>query len=139
VYLISFHVQPNGAYVFNKISFLDKILSICNEFKDQEVLELIEVNEGRDTLGIALALDRNMKDEINLLNKKIERWISAVKSKILPSDKIILEMRSMIIKTIEYPLVVTTFLSKELNRIVKPIHDLVLLRSNICRKLPHAL
>ena len=42
-------------------------------------------------------------------------------------------------KTIEYPLIATTFLSKEINRIIKPIHNLVLSRSKICRNLPYAL
>ena len=73
VYLISFYFQPNGAYVFDKIVSLDKTLSICNKFEDQEILKFVEANEGRDTLGIALAPDVNMKDELKLLNTKIER------------------------------------------------------------------
>ena len=47
-------------------------MSIYNKFEDQEMLEFIEVNKGRDTLGIALALGGNMKDELKLLNTKIE-------------------------------------------------------------------
>ena len=73
MYLISFHFQPNGAYIFNKIASLDETLSIYNEFKDQEELEFAEANKGRDTLGIALVPDGNIKDKLKLLNTKIER------------------------------------------------------------------
>ena len=73
VHLISFHFHPNGAHIFNKIASLDKTLSVYNEFEDQEELEFVEANKGRDTLGIALVPDGNIKDKLKLLNTKIER------------------------------------------------------------------
>jgi hypothetical protein len=51
----------------------------------------------------------------------------------------ILGMTSTIVKTIKYPLIATTFSSKEINRMIKPIHDIVLPKSKIYRNLPYAL
>ena len=51
----------------------------------------------------------------------------------------IIGMISTIMKTIEYLLITTTFSSEEINRMIKPIYDIVLPKSKIYRNLPHTL
>ena len=48
-------------------------------------------------------------------------------------------MTSTIMKTIEYPLCATTFSQEEINRLVKLIHNVVLPRCELCRKILLAL
>ena len=47
-------------------------LSICNEHNDREILELVDSNEDRETLGVAIAPDGNMQDQFRLLLE--ENW-----------------------------------------------------------------
>ena len=96
---------------------------------------MVEASKGRDTLGIALAPDGNIEDEGKLLKKKVEQWTSTVKSRSLLCGELFLGMNSIIMKTIEYLLYVTTFQREEMNHIIKPLHDLVLPQCKICRKI----
>ena len=99
----------------------------------------MESSEGRDTLGIALAPDGSMTDEMKLLQKKTGQCVSTIRTRLLPSGEIMLGMSSTIMKTIEYPLCATTFSREETNRLVKPIHDLILPLCKLCRKIPLSL
>ena len=48
-------------------------------------------------------------------------------------------MKLIIMKILEYPLGATILLLQQCNRLVKPIHDLVLLRCKICWNIPLAI
>ena len=73
VHLISFIFKTNRTYNFEKIFNFTEILTVQNEFSNREVLELVKANKGRDTLGIVLALDRNIREKIKLFNRKISK------------------------------------------------------------------
>ena len=76
---------------------------------------------------------------MKLLQKKMRQWLSAIRTRSLPSGELILGMIRTIMKTIEYPFYATTFSQEEINRLVKPIHNVVLPRCELCRKILLAL
>ena len=73
MYLISFVFRANGSSKFKKVANLIEFLLVQNEFNEREMLKLIDACEGKETLGIALALDSNMKDEEALLTIKVAK------------------------------------------------------------------
>ena len=48
-------------------------LLVRNEFNEREALRMIDTCKGKETLSITLALDSNMKDEYELLFKKVAK------------------------------------------------------------------
>ena len=87
---------------------MDLTLLVRNEFNMRENLHLIEANKGIETLGVFIALNRDMNNKITLLNKKIGKWVNTIKRRRLSSYKMLLYIHATIIKTIKYPLLATT-------------------------------
>jgi len=58
-------------------------LIVRDEEGYQKELELVDTLEGRETLGVVMAPNRNMSDELKRLNKKVDRWMNAIKSRSL--------------------------------------------------------
>ena len=71
-----------------------------------------------------------------MLDKKVKKWVSALKVHSLLSDKLFASISSTIIKSLEYPASALTFSEKQCNKLVKPIFDLVLPKCKICRIIP---
>ena len=61
-YVINFIFKANGDYKFERVESMVDLLSVYNEHNNREILELVDVNEDRETLGVAIAPDGNMQD-----------------------------------------------------------------------------
>ena len=76
-----------------------------------------------------------MNDKTKLFQKKIDQWTCTIQTRFLSNNKLLLDITSTVMKSVEYPLYTTTFIQEEINRLICPIHDLVLPRYKLCRKL----
>ena len=73
IYPIRIVFRDNGSCKFKKVADIIEFLLVWNEFNKREILKLIDACRGKETLGVALALDGNMKDEYELLFKKVAK------------------------------------------------------------------
>ena len=81
VCLINFIFKALGEPVYECLESMDIELSVKDEFKIRENLELVEAYEGREILGVVMALSSDMSDEIHLLSGKISTWVNAMKQR----------------------------------------------------------
>ena len=114
-----------------KIASLIETLSVLDKNNIRSILKLIDTNQRKETLGIAMAPDGNMKDKEALLSKKEAKWIEAMRRKSLLIEELFLAISSTIIKMLEYLLYSTTFSEVEANSLVKLTHYLMLPRGHI--------
>ena len=73
VYLVGYQFKANREYYFTQIEEIDTPLLVNNEYNEWEELELIPASVRKETLGICLAPNRNMKDKFNYLKKKVSK------------------------------------------------------------------
>ena len=70
---------------------------------------------------------------------KVMKWVSTLRIHSLPTEELWTSMSISIMKTLEYPSIVSTLSEVKCNKIVKPIYDLILPRYRICKNIPLAL
>ena len=138
-YPISFSFKPSGEYYYDKVEDMHQTLTVKNHEDIREELELVDAHIGKETLGIFLAPDGNMQDQLKALKTKVHKWTSCIRTGTIPPSNAFQSISSTIMKTLEYPLCATTFTRKECNSLVKPIHDAALPKARICRTIPHAI
>ena len=138
-YPLNFCFKLSREVYFEAVESLDIQLSVKNEYEVQENLVLYNADFRAETLGVYLTPDGNMKDELNRLTKKASKWVNSVKTRCLESEETLHCMNFTIMKSIEYSFLATTFEEKECKCLIKPIHNIVLTRAHICRKIPLAI
>ena len=76
-YPISFVFKPSGEYYFEKVEDMDDILTVKNHEDIREELDLINADKGEETLGMFLAPDGSLKDQMREMKKNVTKWIAA--------------------------------------------------------------
>ena len=71
VYPLAFKFKINRNYKYKSVADIDIELSVCNKFRERENLQLIEADKRKETLGVVIAPDSNIKDCLNYLKKKV--------------------------------------------------------------------
>jgi hypothetical protein len=90
----------------------------------------------KETLGVMQAMDGNNKDEILHPRAKAEEFADSLQTGFLKKNDVWYALTSTILKTMEYPMAVTTMKEQEWNHILVPILKAGLLRSGIERNFP---
>ena len=104
-YPISFAFKPSGEYYFEKVEDIEGRLSVKNYDNVREDLELVDAHVGKETLGMFLAPDGNMDDQIKeFKDKKIKPWTSCIRSGNIPPKDAFQSISTTIMKSIEYPI-----------------------------------
>lgn len=132
-YPISFVFKPSGEYEFEKVEDMDVLVK--NHEHLRENLELINAHEGKEMLGMFLAPDGSLKEQLKEMKKKVTKWTAAIRSGNVPSHDAFNSIASTIMKTLEYPLCATTYTRRECANLVKPIHDTALPKARICQTI----
>ena len=92
---------------------------------------------GKETLGMFLAPGGSMKEQTkDMKKKKINPWISCVRSGNIPGKDAFNAIITTLIKSLKYPIRDTILSRKDCNKLVKPIHDAALPKARICRTIP---
>jgi len=71
IYLLAFKFEENREYIYKTAEELEVELSVYNEHNERELLRLVNVNKGIETLGVVIVPDRNIGDYLNTLKKKV--------------------------------------------------------------------
>jgi len=72
-------------------------------------------------LGIRVAPDGNNKVEFEHLSQIANKWFTMMKAGWLTHEAAAFSLRNVVLKQLEYPLVMTTFTEKECHAIMQPI------------------
>ena len=111
---------------------MDRELTVKNHEGVQEPLELVNADEGQETLGICLAPDGNMKHEFKRLQKKVKSWTTNIRTGRIPPMEAFSCISSTIMKSLQYSVVATTCSQDECNKLVRPIHDAAFPHARLC-------
>ena len=102
---------------------MDRELTVKNHEGVREPLELVNADDGRETFGICLAPDGNMKHEFKRLQKKVKSWTTKIRTGLILSMEAFSCILSTIMKSLQYSVVATTFSQDKCNKLVQSIHD----------------
>ena len=102
-------------------------------------VQRLEPHQSREALGIQTRPDSNMADEKRYLKSKVQTWVESIRTKRLNREEAWCCFNVTIMKTLEYPLLATTFTQKDVNDIMRPLLKTILPMCGIQRNLPRAL
>jgi hypothetical protein len=102
-------------------------------------LRQLEPWEAVRTLGVRLAPDGNMRAQFEYMVSVATHWADSLRSGYLPRHLTWTAWRTTILKTLEYPLPVTTLTRNQCNRITSIVAAAALPRCGIMRTFPRAL
>lgn len=94
-----------------------------------------EPYESVSSLGLKFSPSGNMNDELDYLKEKSEQWAEHVRSGGVSRSEAWYLLNAVIMKTIEYPLLATTFSKKQLDQVMQPILKIGLPKAGVCRNM----
>lgn len=98
-----------------------------------------EVHTANEALGIQARPDSNMQDEKEYLIQRVAKWCDGVRTKRLQRHEAWYSLKATIMKTLEYPLIATTFTKGEIEEIMTPLLKIILPLCGLQKKYPHKL
>ena len=116
-----------------------KSLTVLNEFQERVELTQVPVSEAKKTLGVFLAPDGNNRDMLQYLTPKAQEWSEQMRVGQLGRDEIWRALQTTIMKTIEYPLLSTTFEESDLSALMKVVLNHTLSQSGLPKTFPRTL
>jgi hypothetical protein len=87
----------DGCWRYAQIAELPSELSMEKDKGGRTILDRVEVNEGRRTLGMRLAPDGNNAEEFQYLRSQCDTWADKIRSGILPRTTIWVAFTSTIL------------------------------------------
>jgi len=102
-------------------------------------LERLEPSDARRTLGVRLAPDGNQNDQQQFMTQMANSWADRIRTGYLPKHLVWQSLLTTIMKTLEYPLLATSFSEKQCTEITSQLLQVGLSRSAIMRNFPRTL
>jgi hypothetical protein len=121
---------------FARIREAPEELSITGLDGSGETLRRIEPNQAGKTLGILMAIDGNETSQFVRMKTAAADWASVVKSSFLRQNNLLPMISATIQKTMEYPMVVTTFSRQKWDEVIRPILWVALPKAGVCHSFP---
>jgi hypothetical protein len=137
-YLVSFQWR-NGLPVYKTPNQMRFRLTVKDTHGTIQEIKLLNSNQAEKTLGVYLAPDGNMKLQAEAMRKKAVEWSDRLCSASLPRRLTTQALLTTILKTLEYPLAVTTLTSSQCHNIMQPLLQSALPRMGIMRSFPRVL
>ena len=137
-YLVDF-VFKNDTWYYRKAAEVPGNLHLHNHDGTTDTITRLEVDEARECLGLQVRHDGIQDDEKNYLIQKAKKWADAVRTGHLRKKDAWYCLNSSIMKSLEYPLMATTFSKQDCDDIMKPILNAALATSGVQRLLPRNL
>jgi hypothetical protein len=114
-------------------------LFITNDNGEREAIGNCSPESGQLALGLAFSPTSNPKDEIKRLKGKIEIWAEHVRTGYLQRQEAWHCLQTTIMKTIDYSLLASILSQQEFKDVMKPVLQVGLPKSGICRTLSRAV
>jgi len=111
-YILDFQFKTNKEYFLVPAAQIEEELKVKDEFDYSQTLQLIDPSVGKEILGVMIAPDGNNTDQYQALDKKVKKWVGALKVHSLPPDKLFASISSIILKSLEYLTSALTLLEK---------------------------
>ena len=133
----------NGRWSFKRhadFEHFDSIRLVTPDLDGKPVpLPWLEPDQSERTLGVMMAPLSRPDIQLAILKEKASKWASTVKSgRLLPYDVLPL-LKSTIMKSVEYPMALTTFTAKQWEKLMSPVLMTLLPKAGICRSFPRAV
>jgi hypothetical protein len=128
----------NGRWKFRRKNQLlpDQTLQIPGLTGELEALRRLEPDEAEKTLGVMLAPLADQKAHITHLKGIAKKWAEQVRSGHLHKYDVIPLIKSTVMKSLEYPMVVSTLDAETWVSIMSPVLQVCLPKAGICRSFP---
>ena len=139
VYPIDFKFNSSGKPTYKTVAEIGTSFEAPNANGVMTNLDQLEPSEARETLGVYLAPDGNNDEAVKRLREKAKAWSNLVTTGHLTAQDVRRAMDTTVIKSLEYPLPALTLSEKECKRIMAPVLEVALPKSNICRTYPRAV
>lgn len=98
-----------------------------------------EVHVAEEALGIQASPDGSMRAELKYLKGKVAKWCDAIRTKRIKPSEAWYCLNATIMKTIEYPLMATSFSRAQIDDLMKPLLKTALPLSGIQSRMPRKL
>jgi hypothetical protein len=120
-YLIDFVWDKGGNWRYTTINETEANIQIRDCTGTVKLLERLEVNDARRTLGVRLAPDGNNAAEFEFLRERVSDWADRIRTGHLPRRLVWELWQTTIAKSIPYPLPATTLSESQCRSIMAPL------------------
>ena len=134
-YLIDF-VWKDGCWEYASVEETPAGIQVRDCNGTVKLLERLPVFEARRTLGIRLAPDGNNDAEVKFLRERTLEWADCIRMGHLPRRLVWELMQTTILKSIQYPLLVTMLSQKQCTLIMAPLLKQGLSSSGVVHSIP---
>jgi Reverse transcriptase (RNA-dependent DNA polymerase) len=137
-YLVTYRWQ-NGQWRYARKTEDMYDLTVLNEHGQRQVLQRLDALDSERTLGSRICPKGSMLKEKKYLRECTETWADQIRIGKLPRRLTWQALLSTIMRTLSYPLPLTTFTRKECDSIMAPVLQVALSHSGVCNNLPRAI
>ena len=138
-WLIDFAWEPKGYWRFRRIAEMPAEISLIGPDGTRETIRRLEPDEAEKTLGIMMAPDGDERAQEKKLRSAATEWAEKIKTGFLLKRDLLPMIRTTIMKTLEYPMALTTLSKKAWEKILSPILQVGLPKGGICRNFPRVV
>lgn len=133
-YLVEFEWK-DGEWAYVQGAEDDISLQVRDCDGNYSMLERLDPDEARKTLGVWLAPDGNNAEQVSQLRQVAEDWREKIRTGHLTRKDAWDALQMTVLKTLEYPLVALTLTEDECTHIMAPILERGLPAAGICRTM----
>jgi hypothetical protein len=137
-YLIEFGWNK-GMPFYKSVSDAPATLKVKDHLGIIRELQQLEPGQAERTLGVRLAPDGNMDAQFEYMKTTASNWSKKLRTGHLPRHLTWKAWRTTILKTLEYPLPVTTLSRPQCNKLTSILASAALPRCGIVRSFPRAI
>jgi len=137
-YLVDFK-YANTKWKYKTCSQAPGNITMLDSTCKQVTIQRLEPSEARQTLGVRLALDRNMEAELAYLVDMAKAWQWKMKNSWFGQWESNFSLQNVTMQKLIYPLPATTFTQKQCKAIISPILAQGLPLAGYICTFPHAL
>ena len=139
VYPIDFSFAEDGTWYYRSPEDIGWDFTVKDHNDVRQPLPQLAASEGKETLGVFLAPDGNNDEAITNMLDQSGTWADLVKTGHLDASDVWRALHSTVLKQLEYPLPALTLTQAQCRTIMKPVLDIGLSRSHICRNMARAV
>jgi hypothetical protein len=137
-YLVTYRWQ-NGRWRYARKTEDLFDITVLDENGQRQTLTRLHAKDSERTLGSRICPKGTMAKEKAYLRKCAETWADHIRIGKLPRRLTWQALLSTIMRTLSYPLPITTFTRKECDTIMAPVLRVALSHSGVCNSIPRAI
>ena len=134
-YLVDF-IWTGTKWRYRSIAEMPAEFTLTDKDGNRHPLVRLEVSEGRKSLGVYIAVDRNEKAQKKYLIEMARTYAEQIRTSQTTPDTAMYTYKACFLKAIEYSMPVTNFTEKEWNTIMAPALKATLNKSAMATNFP---